>query len=332
MKKDITVIALVSGIAATLVILVEPQEDVIKNIIVWIFSAWWIFSTLAISTRRISKIIRSWKVNPYLLVSLSTILPELIFLLAGINQPIDTFLFLIWYTIPAILFNAELRGNDENRFIKYSRPIFSSFGLILLWIGFDHRYTSPLFEGLKGLSYLMNSLWIAHVISINFGYWVGVIQDENMHDSGITPSLEGAKIAFIHLNYASIVIVPFGLLTGFLVWNPIGFDPQEIIIGFIGIFLTVALQEELVFRSGLTQLSDKVFTNKSREIMLVVIAFGFGLTHWNNERPEFVVHYIFAATVAGIAYAFAYRKGWLFSAVLTHTMIDWIWKLFLTRP
>ncbi|MHA1156833.1 MAG: CPBP family glutamic-type intramembrane protease [Candidatus Heimdallarchaeota archaeon] len=54
----------------------------------------------------------------------------------------------------------------------------------------------------------------------------------------------------------------------------------------------------------------------------------FGLTHWNNTSPEFIIYYILFATIAGIAYGYTWRKTGLFGAALLHTTVDWIWAFY----
>ena len=62
---------------------------------------------------------------------------------------------------------------------------------------------------------------------------------------------------------------------------------------------------------------------------LTTMAFAF--THWNNEQPEFIYHYFFAAFISGLAYVYAYKKAGLYSAMLSHTLVDWVWSLLLKR-
>jgi len=65
---------------------------------------------------------------------------------------------------------------------------------------------------------------------------------------------------------------------------------------------------------------------------MVVSSLAFGLMHWNNVSTlSTQMTYVFLATIAGFGYAWAYKKSGnnLLAAVLTHTLVDWIWKLIL---
>ena len=176
---------------------------------------------------------------------------------------------------------------------------------------------------------------MACIIMVTFGRYKGVENSENEYDKGMAPSIYGTKIANIATPIASIVVVPFGLLTGFLKWNPQEFNILVILVSFIGIYLTIALQEELVFR-GLIQseLTNLRLAKDNRYIeygVIILVTIAFALTHWNNEVPAYVYHYFIAAFVAGLAYAISYKKGGLYAAMLSHTLVDWVWALFLKR-
>jgi membrane protease YdiL (CAAX protease family) len=126
-------------------------------------------------------------------------------------------------------------------------------------------------------------------------------------------------------------VIPPGLLTGFLSFSiPESFDIPMLSVHFIGLFLTVALPEELFFRGILLRGLEKV-TSKSW-VPMVVSSLAFGLMHWNNiDGLAMQITYISLASIAGLGYAWAYKKSGnnLLAAILTHTLVDWIWKLFL---
>ena len=65
---------------------------------------------------------------------------------------------------------------------------------------------------------------------------------------------------------------------------------------------------------------------------MAVSSLAFGLMHWNNiSGLDMQITYVFLATLAGLGYGWAYKKSGnnLLAAILTHTLVDWIWKLFL---
>jgi len=252
-----------------------------------------------------------------IIVAITLLLPYSALLITGASGIQQFPLFLVWYLLPAVLLLIQ------NRMDSPYRIILVLLAAALLWIGFDHRYTKYLFEGYSD-SYIFNALWMA---AVGLSGYSPRIKTETEFDRGVVPSKQGVKIANIVTPLASLIVIPFGLLTHFLRWNP-QIDVVDIIIGFIGIFLTIALQEELIFRGiALRELDKFGKTNLS----LIVVSALFALTHWNNETPQYVWHYFFAAFVAGIAYGIAYRKGGLFGAMLSHTLVDWVWAIFLKR-
>ncbi|MFX0094973.1 MAG: type II CAAX prenyl endopeptidase Rce1 family protein, partial [Candidatus Hodarchaeota archaeon] len=121
------------------------------------------------------------------------------------------------------------------------------------------------------------------------------------------------------------IAIPLGLLTGFLTFTP---DYFEIILApllFLGIYLTIAIQEELVFRGILFNLLEKLIDRQL--LALIISAILFGLTHWNNTA---VIdwRYIFLASIAGLCYGMAYwRTKSICSASITHSLVDTIWKV-----
>lgn len=253
-------------------------------------------------------------------------IPYLAIIATGGSGIEDFLVFALWYILPSILMVISKRVRNS---VLSSAFLLS--GAALLWIGFDHRYTSVLFKGYSD-SYLFNALWMA---AVGLASCQGMIQTDHEFDRGIYPTKEGVRIANIVTPIASVIIVPFGLLTGFLKWNP-QFELSAIFIGFIGIFLTISLQEELIFRGIALRELDMMAARSTnpdfwRVASLLTISILFALTHWNNESKEYVWHYFFAAFVAGIGYAVAYRKGGMFAAMLSHTLVDWVWALLLKR-
>jgi len=99
----------------------------------------------------------------------------------------------------------------------------------------------------------------------------------------------------------------------------------------VGLFLTVALPEELFFRGILLRGLEKQFSRKW--IPLVISSLAFGLMHWNNASTlSTQITYISLAALAGVGYGWTYRKSGnnLLAAILVHTLVDWTWRIFLT--
>lgn len=253
----------------------------------------------------------------------------------------------IFYVAGGIAFLFALPGLLTNAFNPYTTAIFTfivfavfgslkrlssgSFELswndvalwILLWIPFDLRWSMEM-HPLLGYTW-----WSIAVSLIAIVGWKGY----RNADVGfrLVPKLKDLYIALLALLMIMVVVVPIGLISGFLKFAiPEKFDAIILAAHFIGIFLTIALPEELFFRGILLKGLEKVSSKKW--VPVVVSSLAFGLMHWNNVNGlSTQITYVILATLAGLAYAWAYKKSGnnLFAAILTHTLVDWIWRLVL---
>lgn len=195
---------------------------------------------------------------------------------------------------------------------------------ILLWIPFDLRWFMKMNGAEEGMSYAWWSTAISLIAVIGwFGY--------RRADIGyrLVPNTKDLKVALIALFGITLLVVPPGLLTGFLTFSPPdSFDIPSRTLHFIGLFITVALPEELFFRGILLRGLDGIFARKW--IPMAVSSLAFGLMHWNNAGSlTMQITYVLLAAIAGAGYGWAYRKSGnnLLAAILTHTLVDWVWKL-----
>ena len=194
---------------------------------------------------------------------------------------------------------------------------------LLLWIPFDLRWY-------QGLQANIDYTWWSIAISVTaiIG-WYGY-RNANI-GYNLAPKLKDFGIAFLALVMIMTVVIPPGIATEFLSFSiPESYDIPKLTAHFIGLFLTVALPEELFFRGILLKGLDKVFSKKW--IPMLISSLAFGLMHWNNLNDvSMQITYISLATIAGLGYGWAYRKSGnnLFAAILAHTLVDWVWKLFL---
>ncbi len=196
---------------------------------------------------------------------------------------------------------------------------------MILWIPFDLRWSMDTLPGVSE-----DYAWWSVAISV-----IAVIGWNGYRNAGIgynlVPKFKDIGVSLLALVLIMAVVVPPGLLTGFLTFVvPQTYDIQKLTLHFIGLFLTVALPEELFFRGILLRGLDKLFTRKW--IPLVISSLAFGLMHWNNVSGlSTQITYISLAAVAGMGYGWAYRKSGnnLLAAILVHTLVDWIWKLYL---
>jgi membrane protease YdiL (CAAX protease family) len=192
---------------------------------------------------------------------------------------------------------------------------------IILWIPFDLRWYMDM---QPNLDYTWWSVAISVVALIG---WYGYREADIGYN--LVPKLKDLVIAFLALIAIMVVVVPPGLATGFLSFSiPATFDIPELAAHFIGLFLTVALPEELFFRGILLRGLEPVFSK--RWIPMAVSSVAFGLMHWNNaDTLATQIIYVSLATIAGVGYGWAYRKSGnnLLAAILVHTLVDWVWRL-----
>ncbi len=194
---------------------------------------------------------------------------------------------------------------------------------MLLWIPFDLRWSMEMHP-------LLGYTWWAIAISL-----IAVIGWQGYRNAevgfNLVPKFKDLYAALLALLMIMVVVVPAGLTSGFLTFAvPEKFNAAKSAAHFIGIFLTIALPEELFFRGLLLRGLEKVSSKKW--VPMVVSSLAFGLMHWNNVSGLTTqITYITLAALAGLGYAWAYKKSGnnLLAAILTHTLVDWIWRLIL---
>lgn len=195
----------------------------------------------------------------------------------------------------------------------------------LLWIPFDLRWSMELLPAVSG-SY---TWWSITVSAIGVIGWYGYRGADIGYN--LVPKFKDLRIVLLALVMIMVVVVPPGLLTGFLTFSiPESFRIPKLLAGFVGLFLTVALPEELFFRGIMLRGLEKMFAKKW--IPLVISSLAFGLMHWNNASTlSTQITYVSLAAIAGLGYGWAYRKSGnnLLAAILVHTLVDWTWRLFL---
>ena len=242
-------------------------------------------------------------------------------------------LWLIWTLFGVVLMYFVASSSSKNSLLSIIAIVISSAPLlglmidvalwVLLWIPFDLRWSMEMHP-------LMGYTWWAIAISV-----IAVIGWNGYRklDVGfrLVPKFKDITVTLLALVIIMAVLIPPGLLTGFLTFGlPEKYNASKLAIHFIGIFLTIALPEELFFRGILLRGLEKVSSKKW--MPMVVSSVAFGLMHWNNiSGLSMQITYVALATVAGAGYGWAYKKSGnnLFAAILTHTLVDWIWKLFL---
>ena len=117
-----------------------------------------------------------------------------------------------------------------------------------------------------------------------------------------------------------------GLASGFLEAAETFMAAGPLAFMALGIFLVIALPEELLFRGIIQNILEKALGH--RQWALGVTAVVFGLAHLNNgQRPDW--RYVGLATLAGWFYGHAYLKTRnLMAPAVLHTLVDTVWRGF----
>jgi membrane protease YdiL (CAAX protease family) len=206
-------------------------------------------------------------------------------------------------------------------------PGVADFAAVLcLWLPFDLGWLKSIWTWpAGGGAYLLNTMLAINLALLLF---VGFRQVDDVRfnvrltrrDLGIGAA---AFVAF------AATAIPFGLATGFLTWNAGAAvsDPARALVLPLGILLTIAVPEELLFRGLLQNFLLKVV---GRPVWAVGIASVlFGLAHVNNgPTPDW--RYVALATLAGVAYGWTYhRTRSLLAPALVHAAVDTLWVLLL---
>lgn len=217
---------------------------------------------------------------------------------------------------PAVLCGRASRGLGADGLLVW----------MLLWIPFDLRWYG---QGLwlTGGGYAAWALGITLVALLSFG---GAARCGEL---GVRPPpgwARGLGRVLLELLVFAAVAIGIGVASGFLhPHREAALDLRKAALEALGLFLTVALPEELFFR-GL--LDAGLRARWGGTPALLVSSFAFGLMHWNNrDDPVQAGIYVGLASLAGLFYARSFRRGGLLVAVTMHTLVDLIWKVFLRK-
>ncbi len=248
---------------------------------------------------------------------------SLLFILPGIvTFKFDPYFSVIFAAIVFAVLGTLKQAKNEEFTLSWSDLTL----WILLWIPFDLRWYMDMIPGVSD-SYAWWSVAISVIAVIG---WSGYRSADIGYS--LVPKFKDLRIVLLSMAIIMVLVVPPGLLTGFLKFSiPESYDITKLIAQFVGLFITVALPEELFFRGILLRGLEKKFSKKW--IPLVISSLAFGLMHWNNASTlSTQITYISLAAIAGLGYGWAYRKSGnnLLAAIIVHTLVDWTWRLFLT--
>ena len=134
------------------------------------------------------------------------------------------------------------------------------------------------------------------------------------------------KTGLRELLFFAPVVIAAGLALGFI--HPHKNVPRigQAVVSWIGIFVFVAVIEELFFRAWVQNLLER---RVGRRTALIIASVLFGLSHFNKRSAHFNWRYVLLATIAGIFYGRAWGEDRRVPAsAITHTCVDWIWYLW----
>ena len=265
---------------------------------------------------------RAWvKKTPQSLLYLAGGISLLFALPALLLGNFDPYLIAI-FTIALFAAFGTLRQIEKQRGLTWADAAI----WLLLWIPFDLRWSNELWLGVDGFSY---SWWS---VAVTVFALIGWYAFRDLPDFGyrLALRLRDLKIAFLAVIFILLIVLPLGILVDFIhVSLPTSPEIALRIAHFIGIFLTIAIPEELFFRGILLHGLDQM---KLRPWMsLFISSFAFGLMHWNNVSGLGTqLSYILLASIAGAFYGWAYRRSGnnLLAPVITHSLVDLIWHTF----
>jgi hypothetical protein len=133
------------------------------------------------------------------------------------------------------------------------------------------------------------------------------------------------------INFAGFAAlgIPLGYALGFIAFRPTSVSFLDFVVQFAGIYLTIAIPEELLFRGIFQNQLQKTFSGRRRGVYaLLVASVVFGLAHLHHA-PVPNWRYAVMAALAGGFYGNAFRmRRRISSAALTHTLVDAVWHFW----
>lgn len=240
---------------------------------------------------------------PYALVSVNSIHASWLLLYVGLPMSVA---LCLWRARQA---DPEQRGNWQDFLI-----------LLLLGLAVDLRW----FES----SWPAQFRVINKLILLDSGlYGFLVIRQLTNVGFDLRIRLNDLKVGLRELLFYAPIVVPLGLLLGFLHFRPHAPTPITALATLAFTFLGIAVPEEIFFRGWMQNLIGR---RAGRQGALLITAALFGLAHFNRLSTHFNWRYVLLATIAGIFYGRAWReKHRIAASAVTHSIVDTIWSLWL---
>ena len=211
-----------------------------------------------------------------------------------------------WLLARAAVADPEQRGNWRDALI-----------LLTLGLAVDLRWFDVAWpDGLRGLN---------NLLLVDAGLY-GFLAIRRLSGTGFDFHLHWSdwKTGLRELAFFAPAVLVLGLALGFL--HPHANLPAvgKAALTWAGIFVFVAVPEELFFRAWVQNLLER---RVGRRAALVIASVLFGLSHFNKRSATFNWRYVLLAAIAGIFYGRAWRANRRVPAsAITHTWVDWLWS------
>jgi membrane protease YdiL (CAAX protease family) len=211
-----------------------------------------------------------------------------------------------WLLARAAVADPEQRGNWRDALI-----------LLTLGLAVDLRWLDGAWPaGLRGLN---------NLLLVDAGLYA-FLAIRGLSGTGFDFRLKWSdwKIGLRELLFFAPAVLAVGLALGFI--HPHANLPPfgKAALTWAGIFVFVAIPEELFFRAWVQNLLER---RLGRRTALVIASVLFGLSHFNKRSAHFNWRYVLLATIAGIFYGRAWRENRRVPAsTITHTCVDWLWS------
>jgi len=255
--------------------------------------------------------------RPVFIFLLSLVLPYLIYVAGTDSFHWLAFLKLVLYVLlPALLF-LTLR--------RFSQRLLWQDALVILvlWLPLDFRWMRDVWVWPNNsLAYSFNSL-LASCLGVFLFVCLRQLQQVGYrYDFESRDWVIGLRNFLL---FAPIAIT-IGIYTGFIALSQHFAYPWELVLSAAGIFIFIAIPEELLFRGIIQNFAERSFLKPTPA--LIVTSLIFGAAHLNNgPKPDW--RYFLLASIAGLFYGNAYTKTRkLLAPAIVHTLVDAFWRGF----
>jgi|SRR5579862_374013 uncharacterized protein len=210
-----------------------------------------------------------------------------------------------WLMTKAAAADPEQRGNWRDALI-----------LLTLGLAVDLRWLDVAWpSGLRGLGNML-------LVDAGLYAFLGI---RRLNGTGFDFHLRWGdwKIGLRELLFFAPAVLILGIWLGFI--HPHADMPNfaKAVLTWAGIFVFVAVPEELFFRAWVQNLLERRIGRRGAVLVASIL---FGLSHFNKRSTHFNWRYVLLATIAGIFYGRAWRRDRRVPAsTITHTTVDWLW-------